>query len=64
MATATTLPKTIEELSREILAPVVVTDDFARLLHSPPHRYKVVDAFHLDHCRCDECGAYKRVGIG
>lgn len=67
MATMTTLPMTIEELSRAICAPIVVTDDpsFITRWHGGwSLAYKRVDVFHWNDCGCDECGAYKRVGIG
>ena len=32
--------------------------------YTPPTPYKLVEEFHFDHCGCDECGVYRRVGIG
>jgi hypothetical protein len=53
---------TVDELTREILAPINFNEAFARMVNLG--RYKPVDVFHFEHCGCDECGAHRRVGIG
>ena len=53
------------ELVRKFVThvPLVPVTMFERW-YTPPGPWKVIDVFHFDDCQCDECGAYRRVGIG
>jgi hypothetical protein len=63
MATPTTIDP---ELVRRIIAePFVMPDSvFKEILRGWSLAYKRIDTFHFSDCGCDECGAYRRVGIG
>ena len=52
------------EIVRKMLAEEIPpTPRFVRFI-TEMSKYKPVEAFHFDDCGCDDCGAYRRVGIG
>lgn len=56
-------PERLAEMVAHLRTAPLPAKPFMRFI-SNPSGYDPVQEFHFEHCGCDECGAYRRVGIG